>query len=116
MSTGVHIDFSRAIAKSARIKQAATAAMVDAVLSSTENLVPYDRGDLCRTGETESDRIKGLVIWGNSDVKYARVQYYEYPQKRTPGTVPFWFDVAQARDFSQWLKKVGIAVSKVANS
>lgn len=116
MSAGVHIDFSRAIAKSARMKQAATAAMVDAVLSSTENLVPYDTGKLRQSGETESDRIRGLIIWGNSDVKYARVQYYEYPHKRSPGTVPYWFDVAQVRDFSQWLKKTGIAVSKVANS
>lgn len=116
MSAGVHIDFSRAIAKSARMKKAAAAAMVDAVLSSTENLVPYDTGNLRRTGETESDRVKGLIIWGNSDVKYARVQYYEYPQKRRHGTVPYWFDVAQARDFAQWLQKVGIAVGEVANS
>lgn len=116
MSTGVHIDFTRAIAKSARMKQAATAAMVDAVLSSTENLVPYDTGKLRQSGETESDRVKGLIIWGNSDVKYARVQYYEYPNKRLPGTVPFWYEVARARDFAKWLEKAGIAVSKVANS
>lgn len=116
MSAGVHIDFSRAIAKSARMKKAATAAMVDAVLASTENLVPYDTGKLRQSGETESDRVKGLIIWGNSDVKYARVQYYKYPHKRMPGTVPFWFDVARSRDFAQWLKKVGIAVDRVANS
>lgn len=116
MSTGVHIDFSRAIAKSTRMKKAATAAMVDAVLASTENLVPYDTGKLRQSGETESDRVKGLIIWGNSDIKYARVQYYKYPHKRMPGTVPFWFDVARSRDFAQWLKKVGIAVGEVANS
>ncbi len=116
MSTGVHIDFTRAIAKSARMKQAATAAVVDAVLSSTENLVPYDTGKLRQSGETESDRAKGLIVWGNSDIKYARVQYYEYPNKRWPGTVPFWYEVARARDFAKWLEKAGIAVSKVANS
>ncbi len=110
------MDFSGARAKSPLMKKAATAALSDAVLESTSDLVPYNTGALRGSGEVETTYDQGRVIWGNSDIKYARVQYYEHPTKRMPGTVPYWFDVAKVRDFATWMKKVGYAVGKVAAS
>lgn len=115
MTVGIKsIDFAKAKAKSEAMRLAANAAMSDAILESSANLVPYLTGHLRLSGEAESDRKEGRVTWGNADVKYARVQYYKFPHKRMHGTVPYWFDAAKARDFAMWLKKVGFAVGEVA--
>lgn len=115
MTVGIKsIDFARAQAKSELMHKAANAAMSDAVLASSETFVPYLTGALRQSGEVETNREEGQVTWGNSDIKYARVQYYKYPHKRRNGTVPYWFDAAKARDLAMWLKKVAYAVGEVA--
>lgn len=112
------IDFTKAIAKGPRIRTAANAALCGAILQSTADLVPYNTGKLRGSGETETNYTGGQVSWGNSDVKYARVQYYSYPHKRRdkqPGATCFWFDVAMQKHMPEWVKAAVQAAKQVCD-
>lgn len=111
------IDFSKAIAKGPRIRTAANAAMTAAILTSTAPLVPYrpDSWALRTSGEVEANYTGGQVSWGNSDVPYARVQYYKYPHKRQPGTVGLWFEVAKKQSMVEWVTKAIQAAKQVCD-
>lgn len=109
------IDFAKAIAKGPRIRTAANAAMTAAILTSTAPLVPYLTGRLRGSGEIESNYAGGQVSWGNSDVPYARVQYYKYPHKRWPGTVPLWFLKARDKHLTEWVLKATQAAKQVCD-
>lgn len=110
------IDFSGAIGKGPRIRTAANSAMTAAILTSTAPLVPYQTGRLRGSGEVESNYTGGQVSWGNSDVRYARAQYYSKTSNRhTPGTVSFWFDVAMKRHLTEWVEKALQAAKQVCD-
>lgn len=109
------LDFSKAIAKGPRIQMAVNAAITGAILQSTASLVPYNTGKLRGSGEVESNYTGGQVSWGNSDVKYARVQYYTKPHKRWPGTVCLWFEVARKQSMVEWVTQAIQAAKQVCD-
>lgn len=96
------VDTSKASAKAKVAHEKALAATTEAARMDTEPLVPYVTGALRRTAETESKPTKGLLIYGNRSVPYARGQYYNFPNKSWPGTVKQWFEASKSRNAGKW--------------
>ncbi len=104
-------DFSGVSAKAAIAKKRATVAMTDAARMDTLPYVPWVSGDLARTADTESKPERGLLIYGNFGVPYARAQYYAMPNKTTDGhpqAAMQWFEKAKAAKKVSW-RRIGAA-------
>ena len=108
-------DLSRALSKAGDMERAATTAVTLAAREDCKPYVPYLDGHLRATAETESEPERGLLVWGNASVPYARAQYYGYPGKRWPGTCMQWFDPAKAANISKWIRIAGAKAGGAAN-
>jgi hypothetical protein len=72
------------------------------VLRDSNFYAPRDTGDLIRSGIIATGG--GEVKW---DTVYARVQYYNYPNKSkdlNPFASPKWFEVAKAKHKNEWIE------------
>lgn len=108
------IDLSKAEAKGKKYEDAVKAAVSAAVLTDSTPYVPYLTHALRQSGERNTRYTEGLVIWGDSSVPYARVQYEKYPHKRMPGTEMKWFEVAKKARINSWVKVAQQAVKAVS--
>lgn len=97
------INLTKAISKAGAFEKGVQTVVTIAAREDTKRFVPYVSGALRATVETESVPEKGLLVWGNSDVNYAKAQYYGLPGKTWPGTVNNWFDVAKNTYLPNWI-------------
>lgn len=108
------IDLSKAEAKGKKYEDAVKTAVSAAVLTDSTPYVPYLTHALRQSGERNTRYTEGLVIWGDSSVPYARVQYEKYPHKRKPGTKMKWFEVAKKARLKSWTQVAQQAVKAVS--
>lgn len=109
----VNKDLSKAMSKCEKYEKAAKTAISQAALRDSTQKVPYDTGALRQSGESGSKLSEGKLIWGNSDVVYAAVQYYSKPNKRKAGTCMEWFDAAKKASLSKWINEGKKAIAAV---
>lgn len=72
------------------------------VLDSCEPYVPYNTGNLCRSGKTSG----GYVIW---DADYASDCYYanrSFNKKHHPKACARWFEAAKSENLENWKRTV----------
>ena len=106
------MDFSQAISKGETARKKIRAVVTERARQDCEPFIPYQEGHLRGSGETESDPENGRIVWGNSDVPYARAQYYACPRKTFPGTCNQWFEAAKAANMS-WTKTAAEAAKEI---
>lgn len=96
------VSTAAASAKAKAAQEKALVATTEAARLDTEPFVPFVTGALRRTADTESKPSKGLLVYGNSAVPYAKAQYYGFPGKTTPGTRMHWFTASKAANGGKW--------------
>jgi uncharacterized protein YkwD len=92
-------------AKAAGARRASIVAMTEAARMDTLPYVPFVSGALARTADTESKPERGLLIYGNAAVPYARAQYYGMPNKTRKAHAHAtlqWFEAAKAAKKRTW--------------
>lgn len=75
-----------------------------AVLASCDPYVPYQTGELCRSGHPSGNGLSGSVTWSAghaSECYYAR---RSFNQKIHPHATSRWFEAAKAADLESWRK------------
>lgn len=108
-------ELSRAVAKAERTGRAVAARVTMAAREDCKPYVPYVTGALRGTAETESVPERGLLVWGNASVPYARAQYYGCPNKTWPGTCMQWFEPAKAACMARWAEAARQAAGEVCD-
>lgn len=100
--------------KSTAIQKATQAAIVMAARRDTEQFVPKVTGALRGTAHYQSEPEKGLLVYGDGNVTYARPQYYGCPNKTLPGTEMKWFEHAKPQYLPIWLREGEEAAKEAA--
>ena len=94
-----------AVAKAAAARKRARVMMTEAARMDVRPYVPRVSGDLAGTADVESQPERGLLIYGNAAVPYARAQYYGLPLKTRvfhPHAVMEWFAQAKPVFVDSW--------------
>lgn len=103
----VDIDWAKLQRRFTGNVEQAQQALDSQILADTEPFVPFDQGDLARSGIRSEP---GFIKW---DTPYARKQYYDLPNKsraRHPAATTYWFEAAKALHRRKWIalvKKLG---------
>lgn len=99
------IDVSKAKRSVEADRKRAVVSVTEAARMDTLPYVPWVTGALARTADTESKPERGLLIYGNSAVPYARAQYYGMENKTTewhPLACMQWFERSKAVNSLKW--------------
>ncbi|MBQ8640646.1 MAG: hypothetical protein IJ480_00380 [Clostridia bacterium] len=89
----------------------ARTALAQAVLASCEPYVPYNTGELCRSGQAG----EGIVTYTASHA--ARCYYSRRPFRKDkhPQACAQWFEAAKAVSLAEWRKKTALALGGKEN-
>jgi len=83
-----------------RIPQAKLA-LAQAVLASSEPYVPYDTGELCRSGGASV----GLVTWTAGHAAKCYYSRRPFRKEKHPQACAQWFEAARAVSMDEWRRK-----------
>lgn len=101
------------------VTERAIAAVTMQAMKDTEPFVPLLKGALNGSARTETDRAKGLLIWGGAKAgAYASRQYYSLPNKTlaTHAMAQWhWFDASKAVNIQKWINVARGQARKEAN-
>lgn len=81
---------------------AALRAVESAVLMSCGPFVPYNTGELYRSGHASGDGMHGEVTWSASHAGECYYANREFNRKHHPHACARWFEAAKAVDGGKW--------------
>jgi hypothetical protein len=96
--------------KNAAIK--AVAILTNQVLKDSNYYIPFDTGNLKKSGILSTKLNEGVIKW---QTPYAHAQYYGLPNKskaRNPNACQKWFEVAKSKNLTTWEKIANDEFSK----
>lgn len=88
-------------------------AVEGAVLSSCEPFVPYNTGELCRSGHASGSGMHGEVTWSAGHAHECYYAEREFNKKHHPHATARWFEAAKAIDGAAWAKAAAAALGAV---
>jgi len=106
VNTNVQVDIKVSLITEA-IKNAATLAiapLTNQVLKDSNYYIPFDTGNLKKSGILSTKLNEGVITW---QTPYAHAQYYGLPNKskaRNPNACQKWFEVAKSKNLKTWEK------------
>lgn len=92
---------------------AAVRAVELAVLSSCEPFVPYNTGELCRSGHASGSGVHGEVTWSAGHAHECYYAEREFGKKHHPHATARWLEAAKAVDGAAWAKAAAAALTSV---
>ncbi|MBG9785626.1 minor capsid protein [Shouchella lehensis] len=107
----ITIDTKRVGPKLINATKKARYVVTEQILKDSNHFIPFDQGDLMKSGIRASQLEDGKVIW---DMPYARFLYYgvrmNFSKDTNPYAGPLWYERAQSAYGGDWIKVAERAV------